>query len=145
LSDEGIRAILKDKAGRERVSALLQEEQLAMRIQPVFAKSLSLLSILLVLPLGLLLIGWFLSQTGIGFLSFFDHLPTPNATFREWWLIYLFAGPLLSLVLLIWSSLLKQEGGTSALSSEWKLVMFLIVSFCVFVIAYGFILHALAG
>jgi hypothetical protein len=116
-----------------------------MRFQAVFAKGLSLLSILLVLPLGLLLAVWFLSQIGVGFLSFFDHLPMPNATFREWWLIYLFGGPLLAVVLLIWSSLLKQRSGTSALSSEWKLVTFLIVAFCVFVIAYGFILHALAG
>jgi hypothetical protein len=116
-----------------------------MRFQAVFAKGLSLLSILLVLPLGLLLIGWFLSQIGVGFLSFFNHLPAPNTTFRESWLIYLFGGPLLALVLLIWSSLLKQRSGASALSSEWKLVTFLIVAFCVFVIGYGFILHAIAG
>jgi hypothetical protein len=109
------------------------------------ARCLSLLSVLLVLPLGLLLIGWFLSKTGIGFLSFFDHLPTPNATFRHWWLIYLLGGPLLALVLLIWSLLLKQERGTSALSSEWKLVTFMIVGMCLFVIAYAFLLHALAG
>ena len=116
-----------------------------MRFQAVLAKGLSVLSILLVLPLALLLIGWFLSQVGVGFLSFFNHLPAPNATLREWWLIYLFGGPLLALVLLILSSLLKRGRGTSALSAEWKLVTFLIVAFCVFVIAYGFILHAIAG
>ena len=112
---------------------------------PLFARCLSLLSILLVLPLGLLLIGWFLSKTGIGFLSFFDHLPTPNATFREWWLMYVFGGPLLALLLLVWSLLLKRETGTSALSSEWKLIAFMIVGICLFVIAYAFLLHALAG
>ena len=113
--------------------------------KPLFARCLSLLSILLVLPLGLLLIGWFLSKTGIGFLSFFDHLPTPNATFREWWLMYVFGGPLLALLLLVWSLLLKQETGTSALSSEWKLITFMIVGICLFVIAYAFLLHAMAG
>ncbi len=111
----------------------------------LFAKGLSLLSVLLVLPLGLFLVGWLLSKTGIGFLSFFDHLPTPNATFRHWWIIYLLAGPLLSLVLLIWSLLLNQERGTSALSSQWKLVTFMIVGMCLVVIAYGFLFHALAG
>jgi hypothetical protein len=116
-----------------------------MRFQAVLAKGLSVLSILLVLPLALLLIGWFLSQVGVGYLSFFNHLPAPNPTFREWWLIYLFGGPLLAVVLLIWSSLLKQGGGINALSAEWKLVTFLIVAFCVLVIAYGFILHAIAG
>jgi succinate dehydrogenase/fumarate reductase cytochrome b subunit len=54
-------------------------------------------------------------------------------------------GPLLALLLLVWSLLLKQETGTSALSSEWKLVTFMIVGICLFVIAYAFLLHALAG
>jgi hypothetical protein len=40
--------------------------------------------------------------------------------------MYVFGGPLLALVLLVWSLPLKQDTGTSALSSEWKLVTFMI-------------------
>jgi hypothetical protein len=108
----------------------------------LFARVLSLLSVMVLLPAFLYTCVWFLDKAGIRFFANADSLIAPYHSLTALWVL---GGPVLAIIVLALSVVIEQEPGTSALSLRWKCVSLIAAGILFFPVALALFVHAIVG
>ncbi len=108
----------------------------------LFARTLSLLGIMVLLPPFLYTCVWFLDKAGISFFGYVDSLIVPYHSVAALWVV---GGPVVAIIALALSLVLEQEPGNSALSKRWICLSLIAAGILLFPEALALFVHAVVG